>query len=370
MVRIVHNHRLTVTNSNIHGGGQSNNGSCCSFDRWLRIGLIVLGIVTLTTFVWMIQLLSTQFSLQHQPANDVTLTSSSSSSTKERLRGEPIASNTRKDVADESHNNRNHETPNVVTKRKDGSSTGSSTVNVNVNVNPSSHQHPLCPYTTLSDLTVDERYPQKSNLRHMVSPPKDGNVTLVCCHTTVGPWNILVHDQWAPRGAQRFLDMVTARYFDTTVPLMRCIPNFICQFGLNGNPTAMKPFMGKKSHPLKDDTNWLPEGPEHRIDPVTKRKRFQRGYLAYAGSGTNSRDVQFIVALQDNGPLGGGSPWEVPWGELVGQHSYDTLNKIYTGYGENGPSQGLLHKADALAVVKEKYPLLDYIQSCHITDSA
>ena len=149
--------------------------------------------------------------------------------------------------------------------------------------------------------------------------------------------------------------------------LMRCIHNFICQFGLNGIPTVMKPYIGKNT--LIDDPNWLPEGLNHRMDPITKIKRFNRGYLAYAGAGQHSRDIQFIVALQDNGPLGGGSPWEVPWGELVGNHSYDTLSKVYTGYGENGPSQGLLHKADAITVVKEKYPLLDYIQSCYITDS-
>ena len=63
-------------------------------------------------------------------------------------------------------------------------------------------------------------------------------------------------------------------------------------------------------------------------------KRFAQGYLAYAGSGTDSRGVQLIVALEANPRLGGGSPWEVPWGELVGAHSYDTLAKIYTGYGE------------------------------------
>ena len=34
--------------------------------------------------------------------------------------------------------------------------------------------HPSCPYMKLTDLTEDERHPQKSNRRHMVAPPKDG----------------------------------------------------------------------------------------------------------------------------------------------------------------------------------------------------
>ena len=29
----------------------------------------------------------------------------------------------------------------------------------------------------------------------------------------------------------------------------------------------------------------------------------------------------------------GGSPWEVPFAQLVGENSYETLGKFYTGYG-------------------------------------
>lgn len=222
-----------------------------------------------------------------------------------------------------------------------------------------------CPYKSLTDLTEAERRPVASKDRHMVTPPADGtaDVVLVCCETTKGPWNVLVHTSWAPMGAQRFLDMVETAYFDTSVPLMRCVPNFLCQFGLNGVPEAMKPFQ----RAIPDDPNWLPEGKTHRANALGV-KRFQKGYLAYAGSGKDSRNLQFIVALQDNGPLGGGSPWEVPWGELVGPHSYETLSKIYTAYGEKGPKQGSLQKTDALKNVKERFPELDYINACHVVD--
>jgi len=88
----------------------------------------------------------------------------------------------------------------------------------------------------------------------------------------------------------------------------------------------------------------------------------------YAGAGKNSRTNQFIVALNNNGPLGGGSPWEVPWGELVGKQSFDTLDQIYTGYGEKGPSQSLLNGEGFSQNVKDQFPKLDYIQSCHIVD--
>jgi hypothetical protein len=44
------------------------------------------------------------------------------------------------------------------------------------------------------------------------------------------------------------------------------------------------------------------------------------------------------------------------------------LSKIYTGYGENGPNQGKLWNAGALPKVVEEFPLLDWIQSCHVID--
>lgn len=54
-------------------------------------------------------------------------------------------------------------------------------------------------------------------------------------------------------------------------------------------------------------------------------KRFRRGYLAYAGAGINSRGTQLIMSFQDNLYLGGGSPWEVPFAQVYGYESYQTL---------------------------------------------
>ena len=218
-----------------------------------------------------------------------------------------------------------------------------------------------CPYRSLQDLSPEERIPKASGRRHIVDPPLDTTVTLVCCQTTQGPWSIAVHESWAPLGAQRFLNMVTSGYFNHTVPLMRCVSKFLCQFGLAGEYSKFF----KDS--LPDDPQWLPAGPDHRVNAVGV-KRFQRGYFSYAGGGVHSRDNQLFVALYDNGPLGGGSPWEVPWGELVGEHSYQTLDKIYTGYGEDGPSQHLLWQKGALDVVKQQFPQLDWINSCAVVD--
>jgi peptidyl-prolyl cis-trans isomerase A (cyclophilin A) len=249
-----------------------------------------------------------------------------------------------------------------------------------------------CPYASLRDLTESERYPKATSSRHIVDPPRralpdvhsvgegegdgdekkspPGKLTLVCCHTTKGPWSIAVHEAWAPIGSRRFLDMVQAHYFeghsnddehDQGVPLMRCVPKFLCQFGLAGKRSE------QFQQSLLDDPQWLPAGPDHRLNKLGV-KRFAKGYMSYAGGGSDSRDNQLFVALADNGPLGGGSPWEVPWGELVGNHSFETLDRIYTGYGEHGPSQHLLWQDQSLSVVRTEFPLLDWIVSCHVVD--
>mmetsp|Transcript_23205 Transcript_23205/g.33941 ORF Transcript_23205/g.33941 Transcript_23205/m.33941 type:complete len:320 (+) Transcript_23205:49-1008(+) len=233
------------------------------------------------------------------------------------------------------------------------------------------HNLAHCSYKSLADLKEYELVPVASkekdgnHRRHMVDPPKDtggSKLTLVCCQTTAGQISIAVHEKWAPIGAARFLDMVKADYFSSRVALMRCIHNFICQFGIAGIPS-----LNKSYKTIKDDPNWLPEGPTHKTNEFGT-KRFSKGYFAYAGGGKNSRSNQLIVALNDNARLGGGSPWEVPFGEAVGTESFNTLSSITTKYGEKGPPQGHLMKVGSSPEIAELFPDLDYIISCSIVD--
>jgi hypothetical protein len=62
--------------------------------------------------------------------------------------------------------------------------------------------------------------------------------------------------------------------------------------------------------------------------------------------------------------------YRVPWGELVGEESFETLSKIYTGYGEDGPSQGKLHSNGMNDEMKNEFPKLDYINKCVVVDEA
>ncbi|KAJ1432710.1 hypothetical protein B484DRAFT_327133 [Ochromonadaceae sp. CCMP2298] len=191
-------------------------------------------------------------------------------------------------------------------------------------------------------------------------PPPAGPVTLVCCNTTAGVLNIEVHPAWAPLGAARFLQMVRSGFFGTEVGLFRALKGFLVQFGLAGVPLVQKEYRKMR---MVDDPQWLPPGPHNR--QINGTKRFQRGYLSYAGAGKDSRGTQLILAFEDSLGLGGGSPWEVPWGQLFGESSFLTLARIYTGYGEK-PSQGKIIGQGSVYLHRE-FPLLDAITQCAVT---
>merc|ERR1712113_308302 len=100
-------------------------------------------------------------------------------------------------------------------------------------------------------------------------------------------------------------------------------------------------------------------------------KRMKRGYLSFAGSGPNSRNVEFFFAYRDIGL--GTSPWEVPFGKLVGQESYESMDYWYTGYGELQPFHG--HAPDQRRMYEEgvkyvdaEFPEIDYITACDVLD--
>lgn len=237
------------------------------------------------------------------------------------------------------------------------------------------------PFSIRNDLVEEQRNPSVGN-RWMVRPPTGGNLHLMCCETTKGSFRVLLHERWAPIGVPHLLEMMRGNYFDTEIPLFRCTD--ACQFGLSANKTLTKEF-DRKSIP--DDPAWLPIGPEHRYSNSSGKdriKRYPKGVLTHAGGGKNSRGVQFVLTLKPNKFMGGGSPWEVPLGEVVDEFSNVnndnnendgvfvdvSLPDFYTGYGEKGPGQGLLHREGVSQSVREKWPLLDYVLRCSIVDQS
>ena len=131
--------------------------------------------------------------------------------------------------------------------------------------------------------------------------------------TTKGDIVIDVTRSWAPKGADRFYNLVQIGYF-TDIALFRVIPGFMAQFGVHGDPAVARKWKGAR---IKDD-------------PVTQSNT--RGMLTFATAGANTRTTQLFMNLGDNDNLDGMG--FAPFGKL---RSMDVLNEIYGGYGEGAP---------------------------------
>ncbi len=101
--------------------------------------------------------------------------------------------------------------------------------------------------------------------------------------TSKGPFVIEVHRDWAPLGADRFYNMVTNGFF-SGVRFFRVIPNFMAQFGINGNPAVTAAW---NKVDLKDD-------------PPNKQSN-QRAFVTYGTTGRpDSRGTQIFINYKDN----------------------------------------------------------------------
>eukprot|EP00928_Gymnodinium_smaydae_P023068 TRINITY_DN19182_c0_g1_i1.p1 TRINITY_DN19182_c0_g1~~TRINITY_DN19182_c0_g1_i1.p1 ORF type:complete len:477 (+),score=47.38 TRINITY_DN19182_c0_g1_i1:64-1431(+) len=215
----------------------------------------------------------------------------------------------------------------------------------------SAHTHPA---TSALPTQLFVQWPPLEWLDPHDEGPEDGAMAshLVDCGTTKGNMTIAIFQNWAPHGVTRFLELVEDGFFSTMVALFRVSPNFITQFGISGDPTVTRKWRQKGTIP--DDPHWQKRG-------------FNRGWLSFAGSGSNSRTTQLFVAMGDSGL--GEALHEVPLGRVV--QGMESVDRWYPGYGElqvfggRAPDQGRLER-EGLSYTKREYPDLDYITSCRI----
>jgi peptidyl-prolyl cis-trans isomerase A (cyclophilin A) len=100
------------------------------------------------------------------------------------------------------------------------------------------------------------------------------------------PLIIEVIPEWAPLGANRFLELVRDGFY-TDIAFFRCVDRFLTQFGISENP-KMKHWHNAN---MKDDPNTL-----HL--PISKH------IISYAGGGPNTRSTQLFIAFEDLDFLG------------------------------------------------------------------
>jgi homoserine O-acetyltransferase len=167
--------------------------------------------------------------------------------------------------------------------------------------------------------------------------------------TTKGPIVIAVHRAWAAHGADRFHELVTARYFDDT-RFFRVVKGQWAQFGINGDP--------------KIASNWR----ERTIPDDPRGQSVTRGRVAFAFAVPNGRTTQIYISLRDNSYQD--DQGFVPFGEVVeGMDVADTLNSEYgesSGGGiRAGKQQPLFDGGNAY--LDREYPRLDRILRARVT---
>lgn len=70
--------------------------------------------------------------------------------------------------------------------------------------------------------------------------PLGGRIAMVSCSSTKGPLKIAIHEDWAPLGSNRFIELVESNFFETQVALFRAIKGWLVQFGISGDPAVTK----------------------------------------------------------------------------------------------------------------------------------
>jgi peptidyl-prolyl cis-trans isomerase A (cyclophilin A) len=161
--------------------------------------------------------------------------------------------------------------------------------------------------------------------------------------TSRGPVVIEVTRALAPNGADRFYNLVKAKYYDGA-RFFRVISGFMAQFGIAADPAATKTW----DVPIQDD-------------PVKASN--VRGAVTFAQtSAPNSRSTQLFINFGDNSRLDGQR--FAPFGKVVS--GMENVDQIYSGDGGN-PDQGRITDEGNTYLEKE-FPRLDYIKTARIAE--
>ena len=160
--------------------------------------------------------------------------------------------------------------------------------------------------------------------------------------TTKGPIVVEALRDWAPHGADRFYELVTARYFDDN-RFFRVVKGQWAQFGINGDPAVAK--------------RWRP-----RTVPDDPRKQSNvRGMVAFAFAEPNARTTQVYIALKDLSDPQDAQGF-VPFGRIV--QGMDVADALNSEYGEDagggiraGKQQPVFDGGNAY--LDRKFPRLD-----------
>jgi len=163
--------------------------------------------------------------------------------------------------------------------------------------------------------------------------------------TTAGDFTVDVTRSWAPNGADRFYNAVQAKFYDDC-RFFRVVPNFMAQFGINGDPEVQKKWVNAT----------IPD------DPVKKSNT--RGMVTFAKTNRpNSRTTQLFINFKDNSFLD--DQGFAPFGK-VSAEGMKVVDKINDEYRQQ-PSQAAIQKRGN-KYLKENFPRLDSIKKARVVE--
>ena len=160
--------------------------------------------------------------------------------------------------------------------------------------------------------------------------------------TTAGDIVLEVHRDWAPIGADRFYELINAKFFDDS-RFFRVVAGRWAQFGIAGDPKVAEAWRNKT---IEDDP---------------RKESNTRGTFAFAMTGPGQRTTQIYIALGDLSARNDPDNF-APLGKVV--EGMDIADKLYSGYGEaagggmRGGKQGRIFE-EGNAHLDRDFPKLD-----------
>jgi len=170
--------------------------------------------------------------------------------------------------------------------------------------------------------------------------PREG-IFVVEFDTEGGKFQVEVHRDWAPIGADRIYKLVNDEFFDGA-GFFRVVPGFMVQFGLAADPekTAL----------------WA----ENLLDDPVKQSN-TRGYVTFAKTGApNSRSSQIFINYGSNAGLD--PQGFAPFGKVIS--GMEVVDAISSAHRES-PDQNAI-RTRGNAYLKSSFPKLDYINTARI----
>jgi peptidyl-prolyl cis-trans isomerase A (cyclophilin A) len=165
--------------------------------------------------------------------------------------------------------------------------------------------------------------------------------------TSQGDFIVEAHRDWAPRGVDRFHELLRIRYFNQG-RFFRVIKGFIAQFGVH------------KDFKVHDVWREL-----FIVDDPPKEKNL-RGTLSFAKSDRNTRATEMFINLNDNPILD--EQGFVPFAKVV--EGMDVVDRFYAGYGDLRPEGKDIDagrvEGEANEYLVPRFPRLDYIKTARI----